>query len=113
MLNSVLSFVGWGVSLTRPVLESISSLGRVGSLNYTPRAGICLVVREMGNFSYTPCPGICLVARRRSFSHTPRAAVCLVVKHVRSFSHTQFWNLSCRWLEVEYLVLARTSVCLV
>ena len=42
----------WGVSLTRPVMESLCSFGlivrRVGSFSYTPRAGICLVVRQEG-----------------------------------------------------------------
>ena len=42
MLNSVRSFVGWGVSLTRPVLESVLGAWRVGSLLHAP------VVRRVG-----------------------------------------------------------------
>ena len=46
VLNSVWSFVGWGVSLTRPVLiVRLIFICPVwlwlGSLSYTPRAGIC------------------------------------------------------------------------
>ena len=56
MLKSVFSFGEWGVSLTRPVLGSLSVVRRVGSFSYTPRAGICQVGRRVRiNFS------ICLV----------------------------------------------------
>ena len=41
----------WGVSLTRPVMESVCSFGliirRVGSFSYTPRAQICLFVHRV------------------------------------------------------------------
>ena len=117
VLNSVWSFGGWGVSLTRPVLESVR---RVRSLSYSFLIGIRPVVRQMGTFSctprpgiylvvhlfdrfaggesllhapcwnlsYTPCLGSCLVVRREeSFSYMARSAVCLVVKGAGSFSY--------------------------
>ena len=45
----------WGVSLTRPVMEPVSSFGlvvrRVGSFSYTPRAGNGLVFRRLISLS--------------------------------------------------------------
>ena len=95
VLNSVWPFVGWGDSLTRPVLEFISSFGGWfvggrgggggggGNLSYTSRVAprvasrpsICLGL--VGSFSYTPSDGIFLVVRRfGSFSKTPRSRNC-------------------------------------
>ena len=45
VLESISSFGGWGVSLTRPVLESVH---RVRSLFYSSRIGISLVVLQVG-----------------------------------------------------------------
>ena len=75
----------WGVSLTRPVMESVCSFGLVvrpvGSFFYTPRAGNCLVFRRVGSLSDTPLAVNFLVVRRvGSFSYTPRAGICLVVR---------------------------------
>ena len=70
----------WGVSLTRPVLKSVSSfVSMYGSLSYTPRAASCLVVKRFRDFSYTSSVGICLVVRLvGNLSYTPRASMsCL------------------------------------
>ena len=48
VLESVSSFVGRGVSLTLPVLESVWSFFGTGSLSDTTLAVICLVVRRWG-----------------------------------------------------------------
>ena len=53
MLGSVSSICDWGVSLTRPVLQSVSSCACGEFLLHTPDE-ICLVVRQVGSFSYTP-----------------------------------------------------------
>ena len=93
MLQSVWSYIGWGVYLTRPVLASVSSFGesllhaecwfrivvrRMGSLYYMPRAGICLVhsaviclvVHWEWRLYYTALDGICLVLGRWGVSLT-------------------------------------------
>ena len=65
--DGIYVFLGrWGVSLTRPVLESISWFGeggvsltrpvlesvrRVRSLSYSSSPGICLVVLQVGTLS--------------------------------------------------------------
>ena len=100
MLNSVRSFVGWGVSLTRPVLESISSFGcwgvfltrpvlesvrRVRNLPDVSRTGICLVVQQVGSFSYTPHDEISLVVRRYKLSDCSSGR--------QSLLHATCWNL--------------------
>ena len=81
MLKSVWSYVRWGICLTRPVLASVRLLGIclddmwLGSFSYTPRALICLVVRQERRLSYTPGNVIFLVLRRvGSFSHMPRVS---------------------------------------
>ena len=56
-LESVQSFGGWGVSLTRPVLESDR---RFGGLSYMSYAGICLVSSRVRSVCYTPDPKVCL-----------------------------------------------------
>ena len=48
VLESISWFGEWGVSLTRPVLESVR---RVRSLSYSSRHGICLVVLQVGTLS--------------------------------------------------------------
>ena len=45
VLESISSFGGWGVSLTRPVLKSVR---RVRSLSYKSSGVICLVVLQVG-----------------------------------------------------------------
>ena len=97
VLNTLWSFGGWGVSLTRPVLESVR---RVRSLSYLSFTGICLVVRQVGTFSCTPRPGIYLVvhlfdslpgggsllhAPCWDLSYTPCLGICLVVRREESY----------------------------
>ena len=99
MLESISLFGEWGISLTRPMLES---LRRVLSISYSSRSGIRLVP-QVGTLSYTPVVEYvwsyvgcriylirpvpaCVVDRREDSSfYTLRAAVCLLVK---SFSYT-------------------------
>ena len=118
MLNSVWSFVGWGVSLKILVLESVSSLGRWGfsftrpvieslfvrtgvgegeGLSYTPLNRICLAVRRMASLSYRLRVRIRLVSHRVvSLSNTPYAALYFVIRWVDTILHTSCWNLSRR-----------------
>ena len=66
-------------------MESVQSVFRRGAsltcLSYTPRTGICLIVRRLESLSYTPRAEIYL-------SYTPRSGICLVVRRVRSSSYT-------------------------
>ena len=66
-------------------MESVQSVFRRGAsltcLSYTPRTGICLIVRRLESLSYTPRAEI-------SLSYTPRSGICLVVRRVRSSSYT-------------------------
>ena len=87
MQESVWMFVGLGNSLTRPVLESVSSSGMWGVFLTRPVL-VCPVVCQVRSFFYTPRAGICLVVwRLRSFSDTPRNGFCLVIQLVGSFSY--------------------------
>ena len=63
MLESVSSICGWGVSLTRPVLQVISSCVGREFLLHAPDE-ISLVVLQMVSFSYTPRFAFSLVVRR-------------------------------------------------
>ena len=66
-------FVGLGISPTRPVLESVSSLGTWGVF-LTRLVLVCPVVRQVGSFSDSPRDGFCVVIQLvSSFSYTPRA----------------------------------------
>ena len=77
VLESVRSFVGWEVFVTR----------QVRGLSYTPIAEICLAIQLVGSLSYTPRAEICLVVRRvRSLSYSLGAGICQVVRYVRSVS---------------------------
>ena len=109
VINSVLSFVGWGVCAPHAVLESVSSFLVSGefllhaqswnlsdrstgweSLFYTPCWNLsrCFGKWEV---SLTHCnrTGICgVILRVGSFSYTPHARICLFVRRVGSFSFT-------------------------
>ena len=51
-------------------LKSVRSFVGFGSLSYTARDGVCLVILQVGSMSYTPHAGICLfVPRVGSFSY--------------------------------------------
>ena len=61
----------------------------MGGFSSTPRAAICLVVRQYGSLSYEPRAAICLVVKRlRGFSYSSRVGTCLVVRLVGNLSYT-------------------------
>ena len=62
VLESVWMFAGLGISPTRPVLESVSSFGTWGVFLTRPVL-VCPVVCQVESFFYTPRAGICLVVR--------------------------------------------------
>ena len=66
------SFGGWGVSLTRPVLESVLLLVSTESLSHV-RTAMCLVVKRISSSSYMPRVAISLFVRRvgHLFIHAP------------------------------------------
>ena len=85
VLESVWSYIGWGVYLTRPVLASVSSFGE--SLLHAA-CWFRLVVRRMGSLYYMPRAGICLVHsaviclvvhREWRLYYTARDGICLVL----------------------------------
>ena len=84
MLESVWSLVVSGVSVTRPILKSVSSF------SYRHHDGISHFVRWVGSTFYKPLTKIFLVIIRRvgSFSYTPRIGICLAVWRVGSLFYT-------------------------
>ena len=48
----------------------------------------CLVIRQVGSFSYTPRAGICQVVRTCEVSLKRPVLHCLVIRRVGSFSYT-------------------------
>ena len=94
VLETVWSFVGWGVLPDMQLAVIFLVFRRVGSFSYTPHAGICLVVRRMGNLYYTSRAAVCLIGKRiRSFSDTPRANLSRRSSDGESLLHVPFWYL--------------------
>ena len=109
---AILSFVGRGVSLTRPVLQFVLSfVGR--GVSYTPRAAKCFVVRRYESLSYTTCAESCLVGKRiRGLSYTTCVGICLVHRRLRNLSYTPSVTMSCfRFVRVSltYRVMGSVS----
>ena len=98
--------VGGSFSYT---LKSVRSFVGFGSLSYTTRDGVCLVILQLGSMSYTPHAGICLfVPRVGSFSYTSPVfeSVCSFIQE--SLRHAPSWNQS-RYLVVRESLLHAPS----
>ena len=95
LLESVSSFVEWGVCLTRPVLETVSPFGAWGVCHTHPvMESVCSsggwwvsstspVLKSVGS---SFCWDVLVTRRGRSLSCTPRAGICLDVHRFRNLS---------------------------
>ena len=88
VLESVSPFGTWEVCLTRPMMESVCSSGGCWSHLQAPcwslsgRSPVETSLLHVGvGVFYAPLAGICLVSQLvGSLPHTPRAEICLAVR---------------------------------